>query len=160
MDLIDERTGEVQAVLAATSLDDRVLKRYVSESARWASVTPMLLPGHDDPGGLRERLRKAKGGDEQRSLIERIQKRRDGLVRKALRQAGFGDDLAFSAEIETRQTGFVAGVERASRFAVPSHLADAPRLHARITWPVKVAGPVCIGRGRFSGVGLFAAVDG
>jgi CRISPR-associated protein Csb2 len=158
MDLIDEKTGEVQAVLAATSRNDRVLKRYVSESSTWATVTPMVLPGHDDPGGLREKLRKATRGEDQKSLIERMMKRRDALVRKALRHAGFGDELAFSAEIETRETGFIAGVEKASRYVVPSHLVRSPRLHVKLTWPMRVAGPLCIGRGRFSGLGLFATV--
>jgi CRISPR-associated protein Csb2 len=158
MDLIDEKTGQAQAVLAAASRNDRVLRRYVSESPTWATVTPMLLPGHDDPGGLREKVRKAKSGEEQKSLLDRLMKRREALVRKALRHAGLGDDLVFSAEIETRETGFFAGVERASRYAVPSHLARTPRLHVKLTWPVKVAGPLCIGRGRFSGLGLFATV--
>lgn len=158
MDLIDESTGEVQAVLAATTPGDRVLKRYVSESRAWATVTPLILPGHDDPGGLREKLRKAKGGEEQRSLLERLTRRREALVRKAILQAGLGEELAFSAAIDTRDTGFIAGVEKASRYTVPRHLANAPRLHVRLTWPGKVSGPLCIGRGRFSGVGLLAAV--
>lgn len=158
MDLLDEKTGEVQAVLAATSRNDRVLRRYVLESSTWATVTPMVLPGHDDPGGLRERLRKARSSEEQKSLLERLMKRREALVRKALRHAGFGDELAFSAEIQTRETGFIAGVEKASRYFVPSHLAKSPRLHTKLTWPVKVAGPLCIGRGRYSGLGLFASV--
>lgn len=158
MDLIDEKTGEVQAVLAATSRNDRVLKRYVSEASTWATVTPMVLPGHDDPGGLREKLRNAASGEDQKALLERLMKRREALVRKALRHAGVGDELAFSAEIETRETGFIAGVEKASRYAVPSHLATWPRLHVKLSWPVKVAGPLCIGRGRFSGLGLFASV--
>jgi CRISPR-associated protein Csb2 len=158
MDLIDETTGEVQAVLAAASRNDRVLERYIAESFTWATVTPVLLPGHDDPGGLRERLRKAKGDEEQKSLLRRLMKRREALVRKALRHAGIGDDLAFSADIELRETGFFAGVEKASHYAVPSHLTNAPRLHVKVTWCQKVAGPLCIGRGRFSGLGLFAAV--
>lgn len=158
MDLIDEKTGEVLAVLAATSRNDRVLKRYVSESSTWVTVTPMLLPGHDDPGGVRDKLRKVKNSDEQKALIERLTKRRVALVRKALRQAGLGDGLASSAEIETRETGFMAGVDLASRYAVPSHLAESPRLHVKLTWPMKVAGPLCIGRGRFSGLGLFVSV--
>jgi CRISPR-associated protein Csb2 len=145
-------------VLAATARGDRMLRRYVSESSVWATVTPMVLPGHDDPGGVREKLRSANGGEEQRALVERLMKRREALVRKALRHAGLGDELAFSAEIETRATGFFAGVEHASRYAVPSHLAKSPRLHVKLTWPVKVAGPLCIGRGRFSGLGLFATV--
>jgi CRISPR-associated protein Csb2 len=158
MDLIDENTGEVQAVLAATSRNDGVLKRYVSESFTWATVTPMLLPGYDDPGGLREKLRRVKGSEEQKSLLERLLKRREALVRKALRHAGLADDLVFSAEIEARETGFFAGVEKTARYAVPSHLAHSPRFHVKLTWPVKVAGPLCLGRGRFSGLGLFATV--
>ncbi len=159
MDLVDEKTGEVQAVLAATPRNDRVLKRYLSESSTWTTVTPILLPGHDDPGGLRERLRKVKDDKEQRSLLERLMRRREALVRKALRHAGLGDELAFSANIETQDTGFVAGVDKASRYAVPGHLAASPRLHVKLTWPVRVAGPLCIGRGRFSGLGLLAAVS-
>mgnify|MGYP001361154727 CR=1 FL=1 len=158
MDLIDEKTGEVQAVLAAAPRSDRVLRRYVAESSTWTTVTPMVLPGHDDPGGLRARLRKATSGGEQKVLLERLGRRREALVRKALRQAGIGDELAFSAEIETRETGFIAGVEKASRYAVPTHLARSPRLHVKLTWPVQVAGPLCIGSGRFSGLGLFVSV--
>jgi CRISPR-associated protein Csb2 len=159
MDLIDEETGEVQAVLAATSRNDRVLKRYVSESCTWTTVTPMVLPGHDDPGGLRKKLRKATCGEQQRSLLERLAKRREALVRKALRHAGLGDEFAFTAKIETQETGFIAGVEKATRYAVPKHLATWPRLHVKLSWPVRVPGPLCIGRGRFSGLGLFAPVS-
>ncbi len=158
IDLIDEKTGEVQAVLAAIPRSDRVLKRYVSEGTTWVTVTPVVLPGHDDPGGLREKLRNATRSEEQKSLLERLMKRREALVRKALRHAGVGDELACSAQIETRETGFIAGVEKASRYAVPTHLTKAPRLHVKLTWPMKVAGPLCIGSGRFSGLGLFVAV--
>jgi CRISPR-associated protein Csb2 len=156
MDLIDEKTGEVQAVLAATSRRDGVLSRYVAEARGWVTVTPVVLPGHDDPGGLLEKLRKTRQAEEQEFLLERLARRREALVRKALRHAGFGDDLVFSAQIETRETGFIAGVDKASRYAVPAHLARAPRVHVKLTWPSTVAGPICIGSGRFSGLGLFA----
>jgi len=159
VDLVDEKTGEVQAVLASTARSDRVIQRYLAESATWATVTPMVLPGHDDPGGVREKLRNATGGDEQKSLLDRLSRRREALIRKALRHAGLGDELAFAAEIETRETGFIAGVDKASRYSVPSHLATSPRLHVKLRWPMKVAGPLCIGRGRFSGLGLFASVS-
>lgn len=158
MALIDESTGEEQAVLAMTSRSDRVLKRYISESFTWATVTPVVLPGHDDPGGLRNKLRDVTDSKEQKSLLERLMKRREALVRKALRHAGLGDELAFSAKIETREAGFIAGVENARRYAVPAHLAKSPRLHVKLTWSVKVAGPLCIGSGRFSGLGLFASM--
>jgi CRISPR-associated protein Csb2 len=159
MDLVDENTGEVQAVLAATSRSDRVIKRYLSESFTWTTVTPLVLPGYDDPGGLRKKLRTMTRADDQRAVLERLMKRRDGLVRKALRQGGIGDELAFAARIETRDVGFLAGVDKASRYAVPSHLVNSPRVHVKLTWPVKVAGPLCFGRGRFSGLGLFVPVS-
>ena len=157
MDLVDERTGEIQAVLAAAPPSDRVLARYVGEYSTWVTVTPMVLPGHDDPRGLRVRLEKTRDPEEQKSLLDRVMKRREALVRKALRHAGLGEELARSAAIETRESGFLAGIDRASRYAVPSHLVDSPRLHVKLTWPEKVGGPLCIGRGRFSGMGLFAA---
>jgi CRISPR-associated protein Csb2 len=156
-DLVDEKTGEVQAVLAPAARGDRVLRRYLAESSTWTTVTPVVLPGHDDPGGVREKLRRVRRPDEQKALLERLAKRREALVRKALRHAGLGDELAFGAAIETRETGFLSGVEKASRYAVPAHLSTSPRLHVRITWPTAVSGPLCIGRGRFSGLGLLVA---
>ncbi len=159
MDLIDEKTGEVQAVLAAISRGDRGFNRYVSESTTWVTVTPMVLPGYDDPGRIREKLRRVKGSDEQKILLERLMVRREALVRKALLHAGFGDELASSVEIQTGESGFIAGVEKASRYAVPSHLKNSPRIHVKLKWPVKITGPLCVGRGRFSGLGLFATAS-
>lgn len=159
MDLIEEGTGEVQAVLAAAPPDDRVLGRYLSESRTWVSATPIVLPGFDDRDGLRARLRLAKDGSEQRLLLGRLGRRREALVRKALLQAGLGEEIASSADIAIRETGFVAGVENASRYAVPRHLAGTPRFHLRLRWPQPVPGPLCIGRGRFSGMGLLVAVN-
>jgi|HigsolmetaAR201D_1030396.scaffolds.fasta_scaffold06539_4 CRISPR-associated protein Csb2 len=157
MELIDEDTGEIQAVLAVTSRRDRVLSRYVTEARSWVTVTPVVLPGHDDPGGLLRKLRNTRQADEQKALLERLARRREALVRKALRHAGFGDELVFSVQIETRETGFIAGVDKASRYAVPAHLAHAPRFHVKLTWPTRIAGPICIGSGRFYGLGLFVA---
>lgn len=156
--LVDEKTGEVVAVLAAISSEDRAFARYVRAATTWTTVTPVVLPGHDDPGRLRERLRKAPNSEEQKLALERLARRREALIRKALRQAGLGDELALSARIETGVGGFLAGVEHASRYRVPQHLAKFPRLHVRLTWSRPVGGPLCIGSGRFSGLGLFVHV--
>jgi CRISPR-associated protein Csb2 len=51
----------------------------------------------------------------------------------------------------------------ADRYGVPNHLKRFPRFHVKIQWrdahkrPVQVTGPVCLGGGRFFGLGLFAA---
>lgn len=159
MDLINEKTSKAEAILSVAPRGDRVLGRYIAESSTWTTVTPLVLPGHDDPGGLRAKLGSATDADEQKELLYRLMKRRDALVRKALRHAGLGDDLAFSAQIQIGETGFLAGVEKASRYAVPSHLAMWPRFHVKLSWPRKVGGPLCLGRGRFSGLGLFAPIE-
>jgi CRISPR-associated protein Csb2 len=54
--------------------------------------------------------------------------------------------------------GFLAGVDLASRYAVPAHLRGSPRVHVRLRWPQEVRGPLCLGSGRFSGLGLFVSV--
>jgi CRISPR-associated protein Csb2 len=52
----------------------------------------------------------------------------------------------------------------AERYGVPDHLKRFPRLHVMIQWrdaqgnPIQIAGPICIGGGRFYGLGLFATV--
>lgn len=104
------------------------------------------------------------GPEEQRDLLERLEGRIDGLIRKAITQAGFAQTLADHAELEWRKVGFWPGADLAERYGVPDHLKRFPRLHVMIRWrdaqgnAIPIAGPVCIGGGRFYGLGLFAAV--
>ena len=158
-DLLDENSEVIQGVLAGAATSDSVFKRYTAESKTWTTVTPMVLPGHDDPSGLRRRLRSVTSTTQQQDLLDRLMKRRETLIRKALRHAGLSEELAGSAKIETRDAGFIAGVDKASQFSVPSHLESFTRLHVRLDWPVKIPGPLCVGSGRFFGLGLFAAVN-
>lgn len=157
-----EGTGAIDVVLDELPSSDRTSARYRKAEHEWTTVTPVVLPGRDDPGGLKKRLAAKPKAEEQKSLLERLARRRDGLVRKALRQVGVPDELVFHAEIEAREHAWLAGVEPAGRFRVAAHLDDWPRLHVRVRWfsasgePLRVAGPLCIGRGRYSGMGLFA----
>lgn len=155
VDLIDEDSGEIAAVLAAVPATEPAFSRFLGEAKTWVSVTPVVLPGWDDPGGLRKRLMAIRDSREQARLLDRLADRREALVRKAIRQAGLSDELAFEARIEIRETGFLAGLGRAIDYAVPQHLARSPRLHVRLEWPWPVRGPFCIGSGRFTGLGLF-----
>jgi CRISPR-associated protein Csb2 len=135
----------------------------------WATVTPVILPGYDDRRGYRKRLFPKSGSDgpplaaqEQKELLDKLDGRIDYLLRKAIRQAGYSDALAEHAEIEWRNVGFWPGTEFASRYDFPSKLRRFRRLHVRITWrdsagsPIRVPGPICLGGGRFVGLGLFA----
>lgn len=142
-DLIDEHTSEVKALLALMPTSDRTIQSYVKPCSQWATVTPLILPGHDDHNS-----RKA-----------------ESLLRKAIIQAGFSPELARHAELEWRAVGFWPGLDLAIQYFVPEHLRSYPRFHARISWrdpnhnPVAIAGPICVGGGRYHGLGLFAALE-
>jgi CRISPR-associated protein Csb2 len=163
--LFPEGAKEPAAMLALIPANDAMVRHYMKPASEWATVTPVVLPGFDDPAHLRRKLQKCVDGQEQRALLERLDRRIDGLLRKAIAQAGFSEELAQSAGLEWRKTGFWAGVDIAERYGVPAHLKRFPRYHVCVRWrnhegrPVKVAGPVCLGGGRFYGVGLFARVE-
>jgi CRISPR-associated protein Csb2 len=165
-DLIRENTGEIAGLLRPLSLRDAVLGHYLGVACEWASVSPVVLPGYDDPAHYRRRLAKSElSAQEQRHLMELLHRRTERLLRKAIRDAGFPDELATHADLDWRDVGFWPGTERADGYTVPDHLTRFPRLHVRLLWRdaagqrVKVAGPICLGGGRFCGLGLFAALE-
>lgn len=161
--LVDEDRRKPVAVLVPLPTGDNVIRRYVSPAASWATVTPVVLPGYDDPAHYRRRLHRGTSAEEQKQLLGRLARRIDALLRKAIMQAGFADVLARYAEIEWRSAGFWPGAELSGRYGVPDHLRRFPRLHVRLRWrdaqggPVRAPGPICLGGGRYLGVGLFAA---
>jgi CRISPR-associated protein Csb2 len=160
-ELFPEGSLEPAALLSLLPESDPMVQQYVRAASEWATVTPVVLPGFDDPSHWRRRLGERVDAAEQRSLLERLDRRIEGLLRKAIVQAGFSEELAKNADLEWRKTGFSAGVELAERYGVPAHLKRFPRYHVRLRWrdregrPVKVPGPVCLGGGRFYGAGLF-----
>jgi CRISPR-associated protein Csb2 len=132
-------------------------------------VTPVVLPGYDDPRKLRRALspnEDATAGpldaERQKRLLSTLDRRTEFLIRKAIRQAGFPAELAQYAEIDWNSAGFWPGTDLALRYAIPAALRRFRRLHVRITWKdgsgiaLPVQGPLCIGSGRFVGLGLFA----
>lgn len=168
-ELIDEKTGKPTALLLRQPEKDNAINEYFQSATTWATVTPVILPGYDDPRKLRQRLRaenaKNLTAEEKSALLQKLDKRIEFLLRKAIRQAGFSDVLAQYADLEWRSTGFWPGTELASRYAVPEQHRHYRRLHVRIAWrspegqPVPISGPICIGGGKYSGLGLFAALD-
>jgi CRISPR-associated protein Csb2 len=159
--LVSQRDGTPSALLGALPKSDAVTGRYTGTSSIWTSVTPVVLPGYDDPAHYRRRLARGTSPSEQKSLLTRLDSRIDGLLRKAIVQAGFSTELADHADIEWRRVGWIAGTEPVERYGVPDHLKRFTRLHVRIEWrdregPVNIAGPCVLGSGRFYGLGLLA----
>jgi CRISPR-associated protein Csb2 len=166
MELELEENGRknTAALLAPIPFQDNVLRQYTESSSVWTSVTPVVLPGYDDPGNCRRRLKSCTDAGEQKRLLNRLENRIEELLRKAIVQAGYPQILATHAELEWRRSGFLSGVDLAHRYGVPDHLAQFPRYHVLIRWhdekgkAIKISGPVCLGGGRFYGIGLFVAM--
>ncbi len=163
-ELVQERTGRALALLSLIPRNDPVIRRYTQASEVWATVIPAVLPGFDDPRHYRRRIGKRVDAETQRGLLEQLEARVDRLLRKAIMQAGIPKPLAANADIEWREVGFWRGTDRAERYGVPDHLKRYPRYHVKVKWrdtrrrPVKIEGPVCIGGGRFYGLGLMAGL--
>jgi len=145
-DLIDEVEQEPTAILSLLPTSEAMLSNFASPrgASVWATVTPVVLPGHDD----------------------RRRTKAEELLRKAIRQAGYSETLAQFAEIEWRGVGYWPGLDLAAHYSVPEYLRHFPRYHVRIHWKdaagnsLPLRGPLCLGGGRFGGLGLFAAMDG
>ncbi len=168
-ELIDEKQRRPVAFLRQQSENDRAITDYLTaESAVWTTVTPVVLPGHDDPRKLRRRLSDAAAAlsaEAKAQIVRKLDERVERLLRKALLEADLPPALVADAELEWRGTGFFPGADLASRYSVPDHCRRFRRLHVRIVWrerdpngalrAKKVTGPLCIGAGRFAGLGLF-----
>jgi CRISPR-associated protein Csb2 len=122
------------AVLEPLPKEDWVLGRYVARSDSWSTVTPVVLPGHDD----------------------RSSRKAERLLRRAFLLAGFESEVVNTLrELEWRKVGFRAGVDHASRYLPPDKV-NGPTFHVRVRFAEPVTGPVAIGSGRYRGMGVFA----
>lgn len=117
---------------------DWVLGRYLPDKGAmtWTTVTPVVLPGFDDGA----------------------EKKTEKLIRKALRQAGLGDELAEQAELDWGGAGFLPGLRHARAYVAPDKVVG-PQVHVRARFPSRVRGPLAIGSGRHRGVGTFVALE-
>lgn len=174
-ELFDEKKQVPVAFLRRQSENDQAISAYFAEKSEhtvWTTVTPVVLPGHDDPRQLRRRLSDTSAplsADAKEQIVRKLDERTDRLLRKALLDAGIPSTLVADADLQWRGTGFLPGVDLASRYSVPDQCRRFRRLHVRITWRQRspdgqlghkiFGGPLCIGSGRYSGLGLFAAIN-
>jgi CRISPR-associated protein Csb2 len=129
--------GNPVGMLTVLARSDWVLQQYTGESCEWSTVTPVVLPGHDD----------------------RDPRKAEALLRKAMVQAGLPPELvSATTDLEWRGVGFRPGLEMASRYQRPKPL-HGPMYHVRVRFPAPVRGPLAVGAGRYRGFGLFAFVS-
>ena len=169
--LIDEHSKQPAALFSQIPDSEKMVQNYTRCAATWATVTPMILPGYDDPKKIRRELfppfdatSSSLTPERQHQLLTKLDRRIDHLLRKAIRQAGLSADLAEHAELDWSNSGFWPGTDLASSYATPAVLRRFRRLHVRITWRgvsgklLPITGPICLGGGKFVGIGVFAAL--
>jgi len=161
--LLSLDTAQPVALLSLIPATEMMVRRYTQPAVEWATVTPVVLPGYDDPRHYRRQIERGLDAARQKELLARLDDRIDALLRKAILQAGFPPLLARHAQLEWCAAGFWPGATLVDRYGIPDHLKPFPRLHVKIRWrddsgnPLEVPGPICLGGGRFFGLGLFAA---
>ena len=132
---LEARGGGTAGFLAPLPGADRVLARFLGESATWTSATPVVLPGWDSRRG---RARPARA------------------VRRLLRHAGVDEALLASAALEPRPR--LSQSRHALSYLRPAHLARYPATHLSLAWTSPVRGPLALGAGAGYGLGLLVPV--
>ena len=113
---------------------------YLRESARWASVTPIVLDRH----------LKRNGDAEVRGLVARACEHA-GLPRPDPDRIRVGKHAAVQGAPPSRP---LAGEPPWTRWKLPKSLESRQLVHAVIDFDRSVSGPVLLGAGRFTGLGL------
>jgi CRISPR-associated protein Csb2 len=148
----------VVGLLNNLSPSDWVLRQYTGEGSVWSTVTPVVIPGHDEaaPQIIARRARLAEDEPARRRVHEQANERTDQLLRKAFEQAGLPAELVRAAVLEWRSVGFRSGVETVRHYQLPDTLSGRPTYHVRVRFPVALRGPLVVGAGRYRGFGLFS----
>ncbi len=156
----DDETGEILSspVELVKADDDSMLAHYgVAEehTARlWRSVTPLALP----EDAKRLRINPAKSHEEVKGGKEGTdeQQRACYAVLQALRHAGRREKVV---GIRVQREPFSARGERAEAFADGTRFSKRQLWHVEIEFAKAVSGPLILGNGRYSGLGLMALVQ-
>jgi CRISPR-associated protein Csb2 len=123
---------------------DKVAAFYTQPANAWASVTPVILPGHND-----------HKPDKTRKLIEKA------LAQSSIEQPCEFEWSPFSLFIKSLSAHKYDHEKRQIGYIRPSHLLTQTAVHVtlRFSAGIKVPGPVTIGAGRHCGFGIFARID-
>ncbi len=157
-ELVDKDTRQPVAMLSSIAATDRNVAPFLGPATTWSTVTPVILPGFDDPDGLRAKLtaRESNGvvsSAEQGHLLARLDARVLALIWKAFHQAGWTRDALAEAQVEYRAVGWLRGLDLARNYQLSK--LNYPRYHLRIQFKRPVSGPLVIGAGRYRGLGVF-----
>ncbi len=129
---LTDRSGTTVAWLVPARRRDHVVRCYVGPGREWFTVTPVVLPGHDDHKPAKRRK----------------------LLAKAIRQAGI--PLAAIEDLIARNAPFWPGGLHPTCYHRPDYLQHYPLCHVYVRFREEVRGPIAVGAGRHCGLGVFA----
>ena len=126
-----------------------ILGRYTAASNRWASVTPVILPGHDD-----------KKPTKTRKLIEAALAQ-SGIDRPCTYEWSSHSRFRNSLTAHKYHKQHVTGLKRWQFEGVKDYLRGRTWVHLTLTFDhgLNPPGPLAIGAGRHCGFGLMAGLD-
>lgn len=110
----------------------KMVSRYVGAGRVWSTVTPIILPGHDD--GKRTKATK--------------------LILQSIGHAGFQIDAI--TDLTIRKAPFWQGSQHSREYKRPRYLKHFPAWHVQLVFRESVSGPLAFGAGRHAGLGLMA----
>jgi CRISPR-associated protein Csb2 len=124
---------------------EKVACFYTQSANAWASVTPVILPGHDD-----------HKPDKTRKLIEKA------LAQSGIEQRCEFEWSAFSQFPKSLSSHKYGRDKRRIGYIRPGHLLTHTAVHLKLRFNdgLEVPGPLVIGAGRHCGFGVFARIDG
>jgi CRISPR-associated protein Csb2 len=125
--------GELRLLTA--NQQQRVLAPLAGPASRWRSATPVVLTGFTRKGRAAEAC-----------LLR-------ALVQQGYRAEDIESVAAFTGPI-------VPTAQPARAYRVQGYLDTTPRIHAEVIFRRQLAGPLVVGRGRFTGFGLLIPVAG
>jgi CRISPR-associated protein Csb2 len=131
-ELVDE-VGIARTLLIDPWRKTGVLERYIGAGDCWSTVTPVVLPGHDDHD---------------------LKRKAPALFMKAVEQAGIPTAAVQDFNLSTAPSW--PGSQHPREYRRPSYLKHLPAWHARIRFHERIGGPLAIGAGRHCGLGIFA----
>ena len=117
-----------------------IATRYLGTSKVWQTVTPVILPGHND--------------HKPQKTVK--------LIERALQQSGIETPCEFNWQSIPFLKNCLSAHKydrhgRHTGYHRPAHLKHLTAVHVRLTFTHSVPGPITIGAGRHCGFGLFAA---
>lgn len=146
---------EAETVLLPTK-DTKMLNHYRHNGASttWRTITPVALPVSASRRRIPPENKLARAKNAQEKASEESQA--TAAVFQALRHAGFKQTDAVVTR--TQRVPFQAHGKRAEDFAPASRFPKQRLWHVEIQFSEPLEGPLILGDGRFSGLGLFAPV--